>query len=172
MPGAWGKLVEAFYHSAPSLNAFQSYGQLAGTPDDIVRRYLETKGHAADVIDRIMQSPDRQKEYQRAENYLRLENASKYHQEFIRYLFANQIFIRPEISAKFEEMAELIRFALIERESEIAFPGQHRSSFPAIKKYRDEGERMMKDLENLVRDRLADSLARATSAHAENGAAG
>lgn len=153
----WGLLRKAYDLSAQTIASFTV--QVEHMTDEELERHLVKRG--MDESDRMVlirkTGKDRQDAYYRWSEWRRYMEVDQCRRDFRTHLDANSIFFADGFSSKFRVLEDLVSASNIEFEFRIRYYGSETRSagdYAETTKLRTVGEPLMKELEEMVRQRL------------------
>ena len=153
LPEAWGRLVDAFLQVQVFVSPLQTYSDL----DRMKEAHLEEFIRECPLPEWQKQELRSEKEktayYRKKFFWHRLDKIENIARECSVYLRKNGIFLPPDISKKFSAIDDMIWGAIQEREINEKYPGASSKDSKATA-LRNDGERMLSELEKDVQGRL------------------
>jgi hypothetical protein len=152
LPEAWSTLVTAFSSVRAFTAAFQSYADVGRMRDAEINEFLADSGLSTAQQDDIRNSADRNKAYQEAIFWQRLNKVQDDFRTHHLFLLKNAIFMPSAIKAKFTAFGDLAWDALMERKiSQEMKDWRERSKIEKLEKL---GDALLLELETDIQKRL------------------
>jgi hypothetical protein len=153
LPQAWTLLTKSYYTTLAVTSSLQSYPDLSNVGDVQLEEFLADSKLNNWQKAELKVATDRNKYYQDAIFWHRLNGAKQASRTSTEYLTVNGIFMRPELKEKFDQIDDLGWQALVEHEF-----NQRSSIFPKQmteqKKFGEQGPVLLRSLEREIQKRL------------------
>jgi transposase len=156
LPEAWALLNDAFWATNAFVSPLQQYPDLDKLNPIQLDEFLKSCEFTSSEKDELKNESDKTSYYSKRIFWYRLQKVRKTVRDAHIYFLKNGIFLQPLLREKFKELDDMIWDALFEREQSEEHPGMSRK-FTKEQILRKDGEKLLKELEIYVRNRLCNT---------------
>jgi hypothetical protein len=156
-PEVWSKLTKAYSSVGTTLYAISSVPNFKTMSLDDINDWINHSGFSEDEKHFLLKEQDKSQAYNRIFDFRNINKAYEDFFDYSTYLQSNRIFINPEIKEKFDRIDAILKEIWIKRK--MSWDGYLRLGTKdfledAYQKYETEAKPIMKEIEELVQQKL------------------
>jgi hypothetical protein len=154
LPKLWSLAASAFGEVTRFVSPLQSHPDLDGMTENELDDFLGKSTLPDWQKSELRTGSNKAMRYAKMSFWPEANRVNKVYYEFHNYLIGNGIFIPPELKAKFGALRDIVNDALFERTFEEEHPDPRRGRFEKGKALRQDGPKLMEEIEAEVQRRL------------------